>query len=204
MPNSLCRIIDLNDLPAVDAAVCGGEVHTDSEHSSRVVGERAGVAFLFDLREGFVRGGVGLDLDDVDVVLGLDEDVDAAVGGRALCLDIFPHQLDDDVHRVLEVFLAVALDLVVCPGEEGVQTGHEALWVAGFDIHRHEGYEGVGGVALDRGVVSQQEVKEAVLHLHVRESERVKVEAWVEAFDGEVAALVKERDRVEERRVHVA
>ena len=109
------------NLPTVDAAVCGGEVHADSEHSSRVVGERAGVAFLFDLREGVVRGGVGLDLYDVDVVLGLDEDVDAAVGGRALCLDIFSHQLDDDVYRVLEVFLAVALDLVVCPGEEGVQ-----------------------------------------------------------------------------------
>ena len=58
LPNSLCRIIDLNDLPTVDASGGGGEVHADSEYPSAVVGERAGVAFLLDLREGFVRGGV--------------------------------------------------------------------------------------------------------------------------------------------------
>lgn len=69
----------LLDLPAVDASVGGGEVDADSEEGARVVGERAGVAFVFDLREGLVRSGVGLDLDDVDVVLCLDEDVYASV-----------------------------------------------------------------------------------------------------------------------------
>lgn len=69
----------LLDLPAVDASVGGGEVDTDFEEGAWVIGERAGVAFVLDLREGLVRSGVGLDLDDVDVVFCLDKDVYAPV-----------------------------------------------------------------------------------------------------------------------------
>ena len=173
-----------DNLPSVDAAAGGGEVDSNLEHLPRVVSERTGVAFLINLGQGLIRCGVSLDFDDVDVVFGLDEDVYAAVGRRALRLDIFPHQLDDDEHRELEVFLAVGLDLVVCSGEEGVEASHEAFRVAGLDIHRHEGNQGVGGVALDRGVVTRQEVEEADLHLQVRETERVKVETLVKALDG--------------------
>ena len=111
----------------------GGEVDADFEYPPAVVGERTGVASLLDLGQGLIRSGVSLDFDDVDVVFGLDEDVYAAVGCRALRFDIFPHQLDDDVHRVLEILLAVGLDLVVCPGEEGVEASHEAFRVAGLD-----------------------------------------------------------------------
>lgn len=74
----ICKRLS-NHFPVIDAAGGCGEVHSYFEESARVVGELAGVVLRIDLGEGFVGGGVGLDFNDIYVMLRLNQNVYAPV-----------------------------------------------------------------------------------------------------------------------------
>ena len=122
------------DLPAVNGVGLGGEV--DAEFDDLLAGgeERLVVAFFLYLLEGDFRRLVALELDDIDIFVGVENDVYAAARCVILGLDIESHHLEHHRHRVLEVEFEVSLDFVVVAGEEGCEAGHEGIYVAAFDV----------------------------------------------------------------------
>lgn len=62
---------NLSDNPFLDATGLGGETDADFEELPGVGGIRTGMTFAFNLLQGFVRAGVYLEFEDVDVILVL-------------------------------------------------------------------------------------------------------------------------------------
>lgn len=174
----------------------GGEVGPDPEDLPAVGEEGPVVAFLVDLVQGVVGILVTLELQDIDEFVCLDEGVDASVGGVALDLYLLAHQLEHHVHRVLEVELVIAHDLVVHVGEERREAAHQHLHVAGLDVF-DELVDGQAGFAADdRGVIVAEGVQEAVFHFFVGIHQRVAVDGRIVIPDGQVAGLEQEGDDI--------
>ena len=174
----------------------GGEVGADPEKFAVVSSEGPVIALLVDLVQGVVGILVAFELQDIDELVGLDEGVDAAVGGVAFDLHLLPHQLEHHIHRVLEVEFVVAHELVVHVGEEGREAAHQHIDVAGLDVP----YEFVDGqlatVPVDWRVELAQGLHETVFHFPVGVVEVVKAKACVKAFDGQIPALVQQGDDI--------
>lgn len=58
----------------------GIKAEADAEEGSRVGGEGEGIAFFFYLGKGFSGGGIKFQFHEVNKTVGLDENVDEAVG----------------------------------------------------------------------------------------------------------------------------
>ena len=112
----------------------GGEV--DAEFDDLLAGgeERLVVALFLYLLESDFRRLVTLELDDIDIFVGVENDVYAAARCVVLSLDIESHHLEHHRHRVLEVKFEVALDFVVIAGKECGETCHKGIDVAAFDV----------------------------------------------------------------------
>ena len=97
-------------LPVVDSTRLRGEVYADFVESARVCHVGTGVALVLDLLQGGGSRAVQLELEDVDVVVGLD---DAVYPSLALLLlrvhDVKAHQPQDKVERVMKVTLPFPL-----------------------------------------------------------------------------------------------
>ena len=65
----------LNRLPLDDVLLLARETHSDTEKSPLVGGVWLGVAFVLDLFQRFGGGAVKLELEDIDVIVGLNDDV---------------------------------------------------------------------------------------------------------------------------------
>ena len=80
------------NLPPVNAPLLGGKINANLEKLARVVGKRAGIALVLYLLQSDVGTLVDLQLKDVDVILGLHQQIHTSVNSVALHLHIQPQQ----------------------------------------------------------------------------------------------------------------
>ena len=122
--------------PLLDIAGLGREVHADLEDLPIVSGERWGVAFLLDLPQGLLGGSVELELHDIYIAIGLQDEVYTPVRGMVLHLRVQADQLEDDEEDVPVMQLRVSLrllpgdHLVGCVGEEALEAVEESVVIA--------------------------------------------------------------------------
>ena len=67
------------DLPVLNAPVGSGKVHSNPEYFTRIVGERLCIAFLIDLRQSGFSRTVYLKLNYVDIISGLEQEIDTEI-----------------------------------------------------------------------------------------------------------------------------
>lgn len=173
-----------------------GEVGPDPEDLSAVGEEGPVVAFFVDLVQRVVGVFVALELQDIDEAVGLDEGVDAPVGGVALHLHLLADHPEHHVHSVLEVELVIAHNLVVHIGEEGREAAHQHFGVAGMDVFDKFIDRQAGFAADDRGVVIAEGIQKTVFHFFVGIHQRIAVDGLVITPDGQVAGLEQEGDDI--------
>ena len=142
------------NFPVLDAAVFRRKADPDFEKPTFVARKAAGIGLVFNLLQSGLHGVVGLDFYDVDILLGLEQDVNPAIGSGLLYLDIFSHEFQDDVHGILEIFLRITLNLITGLGKERFQSLHEALGVAAADFPEHFGNQHHTGICPGRSIVS--------------------------------------------------
>ena len=103
--------------PVIYTAILRRKADADLEDLTRIVRKGSGVPLFINLlKSGFDRV-IDLDLDNIDEVIRLQENVDSAVRRSLFYLNIFAHQLQDDVHCVLKIPLGIALNLIAGLGE---------------------------------------------------------------------------------------
>ena len=178
--------------PVLKAAGLRREADAYLVERARIGGVGEGIALLFYLPKGGLHRVVELQLHDVDIVLRLDDDVDAAVAGVSLHVHIEAQELHDDRHAVLEVQLHVTHHLIRPVGEQCLQARHEALDIALLQVADEIRDEEVLPVSRDGRVERHEEMGESLFHFLVRIAQFVHAESLVVALDGEVAALVDE------------
>ena len=109
-----CRGITISDLgrldihsfsylPGIDATTLRREADAEFEDLAFVVSKPTGIGLFLNLLKGGLGGIVYLDLNDVDILPGLEQDINPAIGGSLLHFYILSHELQDDVHRILEI-----------------------------------------------------------------------------------------------------
>ena len=122
--------------PPLDIPGLGGEIRADLENLPVVSGEGQGVAFLVDLPQSLLCGSVQLELHDIDVAVGLQDEVDASVRGVVFHLRVQPDQLEDDEEDVSVMQLRVPFRvpannrLVRGIGEEALEAVEEGVVVS--------------------------------------------------------------------------
>lgn len=84
----------LSHRPIINFMSCRIEVDAYLKKFARVVGEGRSVAFVLDLLHGYGSGLVDFQFEDVNIILGLHQDVHASVCGMTLHVDIKAHQLE--------------------------------------------------------------------------------------------------------------
>lgn len=114
-------------LPGINATVLRGKADADFEDLAFVIGKLPGIGLFLNLLKGGLDGVVYLDLNDVDILSGLEQDVNTTIGGGFLHLYILSHEFQDDVHRILEILLRISLDLIVLPGKKNFHPLHEII-----------------------------------------------------------------------------
>ena len=170
----------------------GGKISADFENFALISGEGPVVSLLVNLVQGVIGILVPLELQDIDVFVCLDERVNAAVGGVPLHFDLLAHQLEHHIHRVLEIELVVAHDLVVHVGEECAEPSHQHLDGSATDV-LDEFINREAGLALyDRSKILAQGIQETILDLFVGIYQRISINAAVVVLNGQIAGLVEE------------
>ena len=166
-----------------------------------VLGKRCGIAFLPNLGQSFVCVAVQLEFHDVHVVLRLEHQVNPTATGVVFHLHIETHQLENDVENILVMHFTVARQLVRDVCKHSLQPFEEIIYFA-CHYFLHKALNLVGRLTYAyRRIVGQQELEEALFHLAVGETQRIVLEHLVVALDGEVAALVDDRNRVGRSRI---
>ena len=80
MSGYLCRI----HFPPINPPGLAGKIDTNFIYSAAIMLKRLGILLVFYLLEGIFGRLVKLELDDVNIILYLDEQVDAAIAGMML------------------------------------------------------------------------------------------------------------------------
>lgn len=73
-----------------------------------------------------------------------------------------------------------------------------------FQISVTKPLEGRGTLRPDEGIMIEQELREASFHLAIREARQIIVEVRVVALDGQIPALVHQRQRIRRHRIEAA
>ena len=95
------------------------------------------------MAESLIRCALKFELHHVDVLLGLKDKVNAALGGMVLHLRIEAHQLEHNEQHVLIMKLQLAGKFVRRISEEALKTLHETVYIAASDIlHKVHHFEG--------------------------------------------------------------
>ena len=110
-------------------------------------------------------------------------------------LYIQPQQGEKDIHGILKVKLFVAHDGIVAFGKKGCQTLHELFYFPGTNIldKLRNVYD---AVPVFRYIIFREVLYEALAHLAVGKTQSVGLELFVVVFDGQISALVEQRQRV--------
>ena len=177
-------------LPGIDATILRSEADADFEDLAFVVSKPAGIGLFLNLLKGGLGGIVYLDLNDVDILPGLEQDVNPAIGGSLLHFYILSHELQNDVHRILEILLRISLNLIAGLGKERLQLLHKALGVSASDITGHSGNKCIGRFSLNRSIEIQKVVQKTVLDFFVREADLIEFILFVVILDGQIAGLI--------------
>ena len=77
----------LNHSPVFNGASLAAERCADEEPLTRVGIVGAGVTFVLDLLQGFFGGSIEFELEDINILRGLDDAVGAALGELLLGID---------------------------------------------------------------------------------------------------------------------
>ena len=85
------------DEPIVRSASLCREVDTNKNLLAVIEGPWQGVLLGFDLVKGDASCGVDLALDDVDKLVGTEEQIDTAIRGLVFGIDLQTHQLAQDI-----------------------------------------------------------------------------------------------------------
>ena len=101
------------------------EVHADFEQLAGVFGKRCGVSLFVYLPQRIRGTPVQLDFYHVDIIGGLDQQVDTAAVCGVLNLHVKAEHLEQDVHRILEIDLHLAHHLVTVVCKQRLQAFKE-------------------------------------------------------------------------------
>ena len=187
--------------PMDDVACLGGYADATFGETAAISLVGDGIALAVDLGEGGIDGVVDLEFEDEYVVLGLDDDVGTAEDAPDLGID---DGVEHGEGHVEEEFVERFAAFLVVP----FLTGDDVVGYLG-DIGA-EGDEGVGDVAVKQGVrhaeyqgvtigggaaeyAGHQSAHHAVAHFEVGKVQGVCVFPGIVAVDGEIAALIEQR-----------
>lgn len=94
-----------------------------------------GISLVVDLLQGLLGCAVVLEFHDIDVLVGFQDEVYAAVAGLVFGFDVEAAEGCDDENYILESVFCVPGNLVEFGScKEGLEPLHEAFGVAGLDI----------------------------------------------------------------------
>ena len=119
--------------------------------------EEVGIQFVFNLFQGFIGTLVDFKLKDIDIVLGLHQQVDSSVAGRVFNVNIESQHLEDDVNGIVEVLLLIFDYLLFPTCKEAFKTFHECLGLACPDFFDEVGNEESFLVFTNGVVIGNQE-----------------------------------------------
>ena len=121
--------------PAVETAELRAEVRSDLDDGASVALPWEGVTLVVNLLHGLLGRAVILEFHDIDVLVGFQDEVYAAVAGLVFGFDVEAAEGCHDEHDILEPVFRILGNLVefgAC--KEGLEPLHEAFGVAGLYV----------------------------------------------------------------------
>ena len=112
----------------------------------------------------------------------------------AFAVRIVTEEAEDDVEHLLVMPLGVSPFAVGYGGEERLEELQHAVHVVARHCPSHANHHGIGGQAVGGDVIRDEASHQSDPDLLIGNVEGVSVEVCVIVFDGDVSALVKERD----------
>jgi len=119
--------IHLPDDPFFDIARFVAEVHADLEEFAIVMCERQCILLVFYLLERFFGSTFQFEFHNVDILVRLEQQIDATFGSMIFCLDIEPDQFEDDEEHILIMQFQIFHQFVWRVGKEALQTAEECV-----------------------------------------------------------------------------
>ena len=197
----MCIFVRSFHYPLVDVPGLAAEVHTYAVNFTAVLCEREGVLFILYLFKCILCAPVQLELHDIYIAVGLQHQVYPASRCMVFHFRVQPRQSEHYEKDVLVMQLDVLRQLVRAVRQERLQTFHEAVDVARFDV----GYEVPDRESAPRllqwSVIRKEELEEPFFHFPVREAQFIYARLRDIALDGQVTALVNHRYRIGRRRI---
>lgn len=145
---------------------------------------------------------VQLELHYISIVLRLEHHVDAALAGVVFCTHVNAEQLAKDEQHILIMVLTLLHQFVRRVGKETFQTVQEGFGVP-FAYFLYKLLDMERGLNLvHRSIKRQKEAEESVFNLFVWESQLISAEFRFEAFDGQITALVNDRNGIGRSYIH--
>ena len=121
--------------PPVKPAERRTEICSNLDYRPVILLPRKGVGLVVDLLKCFFGGTVIFQLQYIDILVGLQKQVYAAVAGLVLGFNVQAAKACDYENHVLKPVLSVFCNLVeLRSGKEGLETLHKTFGIAAFDI----------------------------------------------------------------------
>ena len=168
----------------------GREVRADLDQLPFICGKGQGVAFLLDLPQGLLGGSVQFELHDIDVAIGLQDEVDSSVRGVVFYLRVQADQLEDDEEDVPVMQFRIPLRvpandrLVGGIGEEALEAAEEGVVIAMLHLFHKTADLERGLWRADTRIEWKQVFHETLLYLLIGESQFIDTETRIVILDG--------------------
>ena len=170
------------------------EVDAGFHYGQAAEGEAGGVVLEVDLPHGGLGGTVELQLEEIQLLRRAQHHVHTTRGGAHLHVDVTAQQGEDDVEQLLVMSFVVRVVALGDGQQVGLEQAQHTVEVVLAQRHVHLGHGGVALVRVHLHVVGQQALHEADADFGVGDVEHVELAYFIVVLDGEVAALVEQRD----------
>ena len=192
---TLSEFLVFSDYPVADCALRTIVIDTYLEQALAIGGIGNQIALFVYLPDCFLCRAIILELKNKDGIGHIHHGVGPAY--RTIFLDphVGAHQVEDEIEHGLEIALALVAQTIGDAGKVGLQASHRPLNVCIIKFFQEITHQTVVVQGYRRKIVGRKTFEHAYLHLPVRILQRITMQHRVVLFDGEVAALIEQRER---------
>ena len=192
---TLSEFLIFSDYPVADRALSTIVIDTYLEQALAIGRIGNQIALFVYLPDCFLCRAIILELKNKDGIGHIHHGVGPAYRTIFLHSHVGTHQVEDKVEDGLEIALALVAQTIGDAGKVGFQANHRPLNVCIIKLLQEIAHQTVVVQGYGRKVVGRKALEHAYLHLPVRIFQRITMQHRVVLFDGEVAALIEQRER---------